>query len=111
MPGAEQDNRKKQAVALRYDRQREAAPRVVAKGAGATADNIVAVAEGNDVPVYVEPQLVQQLMRLDLAEVIPPALYQVVAEVLAYVYRLDRRAEKAAGFAGRSGPGRDGGHG
>ena len=95
------DDREKRAVALRYDRAKETAPRVVAKGAGTVAENIVTAAENHAVPVYTEPHPVQQLMRLELAQVIPPALYQVVAEVLAYVYRRDRRAgdkNRAAGW-------------
>jgi flagellar biosynthesis protein len=81
------------AVALVYDRQAGRAPRVEASGRGATAEQIVALARANGVPIREDPQLVQMLARLDLGEVIPPELYPVVAEVFAFVYRLN--AERA----------------
>lgn len=106
MHGDEGENCTKRAVALRYNREKEAAPRVVAKGVGTVAENIVTAAVNHAVPVYAAPQLVRQLMPLEIDQVIPPALYQVVAEVLAYVYRLDRRVGNKTGIGGRE---KDGG--
>ena len=76
------------AVALKYDGKKNRAPRVVARGRGAIAQKIMAVAKENHVPLYVDKNLVQILEALELETEIPPELYRAVAEVLAYVYRL-----------------------
>jgi flagellar biosynthetic protein FlhB len=76
------------AVALRYDRQGAGAPRVVAKGAGFVAARIVALARRHAVPVLERKPVAQALFKtVKVGQQIPVALYQVVAEVLAYVFR------------------------
>ncbi|HOJ14272.1 MAG TPA: flagellar biosynthesis protein FlhB [Deltaproteobacteria bacterium] len=81
------------AVALVYDRTRMAAPTVVAKGAGEVALRIREVARGAGVPVVENKPLAQTLYKsLDIGDVIPEELYKAVAEILAYVYRLKRKA-------------------
>ncbi|MBF8377263.1 EscU/YscU/HrcU family type III secretion system export apparatus switch protein [Alicyclobacillus mali] len=82
--------RAKRAVALRYDTQKDLAPRVVAKGAEAVANAIVRTAEGHRVPVVEQTELVDALFALEVDQVIPPELYQAVAEILAYIYRYRR---------------------
>ena len=77
------------AVALRYDKQEDRAPRVVAKGKGYLADKIIDVAREHDIPLYKDKNLVQVLEALDLETEIPPELYRAVAEVLAFIYRLN----------------------
>jgi flagellar biosynthesis protein len=77
------------AVALAY-RDGDNAPRVVAKGRGLLAEEIIARAQGAGVYVHESPELVSLLMQVDLDERIPPQLYQAVAELLAWLYRLDR---------------------
>lgn len=77
------------AVALRYDRAQDGAPRVVAKGQGQLAERIVAVAREHGVPLYEDPHLAASLSALDLETEIPPELYRAVAEVLAFLYRLN----------------------
>lgn len=89
------------AVALAY-RTGEAAPRVVAKGRGILAEAIIARAKECGVYVHESPELVSLLMQIDLDEHIPPELYAAVAELLAWLYRLDRRA--AAGNAATRDP-------
>jgi len=80
------------AVALLYDKQRSAAPLVVAKGAGIVAENIKKVAREHGVPVVENKPLARMIYKLvQLNEVIPVDLYQAVAEVLAYVYKLKGR--------------------
>jgi flagellar biosynthesis protein len=64
---------------------------VVAKGAGLLADRIIEIAKEYNIPLYEDPDLVEVLARIDLGNVIPPQLYQAVAEVLAFVYNLNRR--------------------
>jgi len=76
------------AVALHYEENEDAAPRVVAKGAGHLADRIVEIARRHGVPVKEDPDLAALLSQLDLNTQIPPELYRAVAEVLAFVYRL-----------------------
>ncbi|EAX48691.1 flagellar biosynthetic protein (FlhB)-like protein [Thermosinus carboxydivorans Nor1] len=83
--------RQKQAIALRYDQQTQQAPKVVAKGSGYVAEQILATAAQHAVPVYKDTALASLLMAVELDKEIPPELYQVVAEVLAYIYRVDRR--------------------
>ncbi|NLW07356.1 MAG: flagellar biosynthesis [Clostridia bacterium] len=82
----------KKAVALRYDVDREDAPRVVASGKGAVAEKIVAAARAAQVPVYEDAVLAEYLSRLDLGEQIPLELYKMVAELLVFIYALDKQA-------------------
>lgn len=84
----------KKAVALKYDLDSDRAPRVVAKGTGYTAENILAAAQSAAVPVYQNKTLVNMLMALDIDREIPPELYKSVAEVMAYIYRIDKRAKE-----------------
>jgi flagellar biosynthetic protein FlhB len=84
------------AVALRYDREKDAAPMVVAKGADLMAKRIREIAEEYDVPVVENPPLARALYRrVEVSRVIPPDLFRAVAELLAYVYRLRNRAKQS----------------
>ncbi len=85
--------KRKQAVALRYQAGVTDAPVVVAKGKGYIADNILAKAQEHSIPIQQDPSLVEVLGKLDLNQQIPPELYQVVAEILALVYRLDKQGK------------------
>lgn len=87
----DREPKRPRAVALRYDEQRDAAPRVVAKGAGIMAERIIELAKANGIHIHEDPGLVSALSKLDLEAPIPESLYRAVAEVLAFVYRLDRR--------------------
>lgn len=78
------------AVALRYNSEIENAPVVVAKGQGVIAERIKAIAMENGVPLREDRPLAEYLMSLDLYEEIPPQLYGVVAEILAFIYRMDQ---------------------
>jgi flagellar biosynthesis protein len=79
------------AIALKYDAATDNAPRVVAKGRGLVAENIIALARAQGIPMREDPDLVQMLTQIDLDQEIPPTLYKVVAELLAFVYRLNQR--------------------
>lgn len=79
------------AVALKYDRKNDRAPRVIAKGRGNVAEKIIDIAKENKVPLYEDKNLIQILEALDLETEIPPELYRAVAEVLAFIYRLNGR--------------------
>ncbi|MBR2566690.1 MAG: EscU/YscU/HrcU family type III secretion system export apparatus switch protein [Paenibacillus sp.] len=82
----------KKAVALKYVPGESEAPVVVAKGRGKVAEAILEKAKENGVPVQEDAALVEVLSKLDLDEQIPAELYQLVAEVLTYVYQTDRLA-------------------
>ncbi len=81
----------KKAAALKYERGKDRAPRLVAKGTGPIAEKIVELARENGVEVLEDKELVEFLVALDVGQEIPPELYKAVAEVLAYVYRVTRR--------------------
>lgn len=77
------------SVALRYDRLKDSAPVVVAKGAGYIALRIREIAKEHDIPIMEDKPLAQTLFKnVEIGEMIPESLYKAVAEVLAYVYRL-----------------------
>ena len=79
----------KKAVALKYERGKDAAPKVTAKGRGAVADKILALAKEHKIPIQKDSTLMEALYRLDINEGIPEELYQVVAELLAFIYRMN----------------------
>jgi flagellar biosynthesis protein len=84
---------KKQAVALSYDANVHEAPVVVAKGKGYVAEAIIAAAKQHSIPIQEDPSLVQLLSELEVNEMIPEDLYALVAELFAFIYRLDRQAK------------------
>ena len=88
-------NKRKQAIALQYESEKQQAPKVVAKGKGLIAENILEKAKEHDVPVQEDRNLVELLGNLDINESIPEELYQAVAEVFAFLYRVDREAKKS----------------
>ena len=79
-----------QAVALTYEHG-EFAPRVLASGKGLVAEQIIAKAKEHDIYIHESKDLVGLLMQVDLDENIPPALYQAVAESLAWLYQVERQ--------------------
>ena len=86
---SQQNEPLKNAVALTYA-QTDAAPRVVAKGRGVIAEQIIARAKEHGVYVHESPELVSLLMQVDLDQRIPPQLYLAVAELLSWLYLLER---------------------
>lgn len=86
----ERGDGRRRAVALAY-RDGDDAPRVLARGYGELAERIIAEAQRRDIFIHDAPELVALLMRLDVDERIPPALYQVIAELLVWVRDLDER--------------------
>ena len=79
----------KTAVALKYDKIQNNAPKITAKGKGHVAEKIITLAKQNKVPLYQDQGLVQVLEALELNTEIPPELYRAVAEVLAFIYKLN----------------------
>lgn len=88
------DNKKvQQAIALEYN-PAEDAPRVIASGRGVLAEKIIQKAKESDVPIHRDDKLADTLSRLEIGEMIPPELYEVVAEVLIFVDAMDKLKSK-----------------
>ncbi|MBW3113887.1 MULTISPECIES: EscU/YscU/HrcU family type III secretion system export apparatus switch protein [Bacillaceae] len=85
---------RREAIALGYNQHHGSAPKVVAKGKGMIADNILSKAAEHGVPVQEDKSLLSLLGNLDIGESIPEELYGAVAEVFAFIYRLDRGISK-----------------
>ncbi len=81
------------ATALQYAPGEDAAPRVIARGQRKIAEQIIAEAKKHGVPIYEDPALTAALATVNLGAEIPPELYLVVAEVLAYVYKVTKQAK------------------
>ena len=90
-PGTERRAEPRRAVALSYDPANADAPVVTAAGQGMVAEEIIRRARLAGVPVTEDPRLAAVLSQIDVGRVVPPELYAVIAEVLAYVYRLEER--------------------
>lgn len=83
--------KRKQAAALSYDQSNNASPKLSALGKGLVAENIIETAQEHNIPVLEDPSLVELLSHLNVNESIPAELYEAVAEVFAFVYRLDQK--------------------
>ncbi len=81
----------KRAVALKYEMGKDRAPRVAAKGRGFVAEKIIEIAREHKIPLREDKEMVQVLDALDLDMEIPPELFRAVAEVLAFVYRMNKK--------------------
>lgn len=81
------------AVALRYQADHHSAPLVTAKGEGKIAEDIIQFAKQMKVPVQEDESLVELLSQLSINESIPAELYEVVAELFAFIYRIDRNQD------------------
>jgi flagellar biosynthesis protein len=86
---AEKKEKVKQAIALSYD-PGDDAPRVIASGKGALAERIIEKAKESEVPVHRDDKLADTLSRLEIGDMIPPELYEVVAEILVFVDAMDK---------------------
>lgn len=86
---SENQNKRKKAIALRYDKK-DSPPRVIAKGQGYVADSIIEKGLSEDIQIYEDEVLASQLLNLDIGEEIPEELYFAVAEVLAFIFEIDK---------------------
>src|SRR5213082_2943604 len=84
------------AVALKYDKEKDQAPRLVAKGLHIKAEKIREIARQYGVPIMKNVNLAGALYRVDIGQEVPEALYDTVAEVLNFVYALQRREREEA---------------
>ena len=87
---SEQEQRRK-AVAVKYDAESQAAPKIVAKGSGYLAERIIELAEEHGVHIHEDPDLTAVLSKLDVNTEIPEDLYRAIAQILAYVYQLNNK--------------------
>ena len=87
--------KQQKAVALKYDQSKDATPKVAAKGKGAIAEKIMAIAKEHGIPIREDADMVELLSRLDLDEEIPASLYKAVAEILAFIYKVNNSIAKA----------------
>lgn len=88
--------KRRKAIALRYNAEEDTAPRVIAKGAGIIAEKILALAQEHHIHVHQDPGLAGLLAKLEINVPIPEELYRAVAEILAFVYRLNERMGRAS---------------
>ena len=77
------------AVALSYEPE-EAAPKVIASGKGYLADKIIEKAKETDIPLFKDGKLADTLSKMEVGDMIPPELYEVVSEILVFVDKMDR---------------------
>ncbi|MBR4357201.1 MAG: EscU/YscU/HrcU family type III secretion system export apparatus switch protein [Butyrivibrio sp.] len=90
MADKDENKKVKTAVALGYDPNEDGAPVVIASGKGALAEKIIEQAQENKIPVHEDSKLADTLSKLEIGEMIPPELYEVVAEILVFVDAMDR---------------------
>ena len=90
MADNDENKKVKTAVALGYDPNENGAPVVLASGKGALAEKIIEQAQENKIPVHEDSKLADTLSKLEIGEMIPPELYEVVAEILVFVDAMDR---------------------
>lgn len=76
------------AVALKYDREKSGAPKVVASGKGEVANKIIKLAQEHDIFIKKDADLVELLSKIELNKEIPPMLYKAVAEVFSFIYKI-----------------------
>lgn len=96
MADTKENSRSKVSVALEYTPGEEA-PKIIASGRGLIAEKIIEKAKEADVPVYEDSKLANTLARLDIGDMIPPELYEVVAQILVFVDDCDRMRGKMSG--------------
>ena len=88
-----QKTKRKQAIALEYNPS-EDAPKVIASGQGVLAERIIEKAKEANVPLHKDDKLADTLSRLEIGEMIPPELYEVVSEILVFVDAMDKIRQK-----------------
>ncbi|MHB1404826.1 MAG: EscU/YscU/HrcU family type III secretion system export apparatus switch protein [Desulfitobacteriaceae bacterium] len=88
-------SKRPKAAALKYDHQ--GVPKVVAQGSGYLAERLIEVAKQEGIPIQENPALVEALLQVQLNHEIPPKLFKAVAELLAFIWRLDEEVNKRSG--------------
>lgn len=91
MSDKQKDDRQKKAAALKYDIEEDDAPRIVANAKGELAQKIIEIAREHNIPIRENQDIVDLLIQLNIGEEIPPELYEVIAEMLSFIYRLENK--------------------
>lgn len=97
MANIQKDKKSQQAVALEYTPSQQA-PKVIAIGKGALAEKIINKAKDSNIPVHRDDKLADTLSKLEIGDVIPPQLYQVVAEILVFVDNMEKIKAKVQAY-------------
>ena len=85
---------REKAVALRYDKEKEKAPRVLAKGEGESAKNIIKIAQLHKLPIKKDADLIELLSKVEIDKEVPQELYKAVAELFSYIYKITNTMEE-----------------
>lgn len=91
----------REVAALKYSPKKGGAPEIVALGRGESAERILSLAKESDVPVYEDASLAHTLNFLGIGDEIPRELYEVVAQVLVFVNKLDSTFDKSSTLGGK----------
>lgn len=83
----------KKAAALKYDRAKDNAPKVSAKGSGHVAKNIIQVAQEHDIPIVQDEDLIELLSKVEVDKQIPGNMYKAIAEVFAFIYDASKKSK------------------
>jgi len=83
--------KKQKATALRYNKEKDNAPKVIAKGEGTVAQNIIKIANQHNLPIKKDEDLVELLSKIELDKEIPEALYKAVAEIFSFIYEITNK--------------------
>jgi flagellar biosynthesis protein len=87
----------KKAVGINYDKAKDRAPKVIAKGSGHIAQKIIDIAKEHGIPLYEDPDLVEILSEVDFFKEIHPDTYQIIAEILAFIYMMNNKLKEQRG--------------
>ena len=83
------DENNKKAAALKYNMEKDNAPKIIASGKGEIAKKILKKAEEEDIHIKENQDLAEILVKMEIGEEIPPELYEVIAEILSFIYNLE----------------------
>ncbi|MDD3325098.1 MAG: EscU/YscU/HrcU family type III secretion system export apparatus switch protein [Sulfurospirillaceae bacterium] len=81
----------KRAVALKYDRQKDDAPKVVASGKGYVAETIIKLAQENNIFIKKDEDLVELLSKVEVNKEIPDNMYKAIAEIFSFIYKMSNK--------------------
>ncbi|AXX87366.1 EscU/YscU/HrcU family type III secretion system export apparatus switch protein [Malaciobacter marinus] len=79
------------AAALKYDLEKDSAPKLIAKGQEQVAKNIIKIAKENELPIKKDEDLIELLSKLDIDKEIPASMYKAVAEIFSFIYDLTKK--------------------
>jgi len=85
------EDKSKKAIAMRYDSKKEHAPKVIAKGKGNVASNIIKIAQLHKLPIKKDADLLELLSKVELDHEVPENLYKAVAELFSFVYKVTKK--------------------